>query len=300
MATASETLVSPVQSLDASYDRAAAGRRRVHDVHDPRAARELLADRDTSAGRWPTRRTTWPSHLAGPKLGGLRFDYRRPKHPYSDKFMLAGGHCIPTCYALWMIMGQALERRYHGHRQPALLRRSRRGDPADRRARLPARRRRAHDRCCRIRASPTCRSSRRPRRAASRRWPVTPRASTSPTTSTAVPRASASPPPPARRRSGTSPARRWTAPKIIAFEGEFAMTEGHAQELKTQALALQDRQAAARDDLRQQRRHRRFADRRRHRQRSTTAIACRAVDVVRLERLRRRRRQRLRAGRRRR
>src|SRR6202044_2915810 len=28
-------------------------------------------------------------------------------------------------------------------------------------------------------------------------------------------------------------------PKIIAFEGEFAMTEGHAQELKTQALAMQ-------------------------------------------------------------
>ena len=28
-------------------------------------------------------------------------------------------------------------------------------------------------------------------------------------------------------------------PKIIAFEGEFAMTEGHAQELKTQAIALQ-------------------------------------------------------------
>ena len=51
-------------------------------------------------------------HLAGPTLGGLRFDYRRPKHPYSDKFMLAGGHCIPTCYALWMVMGQALERRY--------------------------------------------------------------------------------------------------------------------------------------------------------------------------------------------
>ena len=50
------------------------------------------------------------THLAGPDLGGLRFDYRRPKHPYSDKFMLAGGHCIPTCYALWMIMGQALAR----------------------------------------------------------------------------------------------------------------------------------------------------------------------------------------------
>src|SRR5207249_10549828 len=28
-------------------------------------------------------------------------------------------------------------------------------------------------------------------------------------------------------------------PKVIALEGEFAMTEGHAQELKTQAIALQ-------------------------------------------------------------
>jgi transketolase len=30
-----------------------------------------------------------------------------------------------------------------------------------------------------------------------------------------------------------------SSPKVIAFEGEFALTEGHAQELKTQALALQ-------------------------------------------------------------
>src|SRR5260370_10935224 len=30
-----------------------------------------------------------------------------------------------------------------------------------------------------------------------------------------------------------------SSPKIIAFEGEFALTEGHAQELKTQALAMQ-------------------------------------------------------------
>ena len=35
-------------------------------------------------------------HLAGPEFGGLRYDYRRPKHPFGDKFMLAGGHCIPT------------------------------------------------------------------------------------------------------------------------------------------------------------------------------------------------------------
>jgi transketolase len=51
-------------------------------------------------------------HLAGPELGGLRHDYRRPKHPYGDKFMLAAGHCAPTCYALWMIMGEALYRKF--------------------------------------------------------------------------------------------------------------------------------------------------------------------------------------------
>src|SRR5271167_4067142 len=52
------------------------------------------------------------AHLIGPENGGMRFDYRRPKHPYCDKFMLAGGHNVPTGYALWMILGQALERKY--------------------------------------------------------------------------------------------------------------------------------------------------------------------------------------------
>ena len=55
---------------------------------------------------------TVTSHLLGPDLGGLRFDYRRPKHPYADKFMLAGGHNIPVAYALWMIMGEAMARKY--------------------------------------------------------------------------------------------------------------------------------------------------------------------------------------------
>ena len=52
------------------------------------------------------------AHLVGPENGGLRYDYRRPKHPYCDKFMMAAGHSVPTCYALWMIMGQALYRKY--------------------------------------------------------------------------------------------------------------------------------------------------------------------------------------------
>ena len=51
-------------------------------------------------------------HLAGPALGGLRYDLREPKFPYADKFMLAGGHCIPTCYSLWMILYEALRRQH--------------------------------------------------------------------------------------------------------------------------------------------------------------------------------------------
>lgn len=51
-------------------------------------------------------------HLAGPALGGLRYDLREPKFAYADKFMLAGGHCIPTCYALWMILYEALRRQH--------------------------------------------------------------------------------------------------------------------------------------------------------------------------------------------
>jgi len=52
------------------------------------------------------------SHLAGPENGGMTFDYRRPKHPFSDKFMLAGGHNAPVTYAMWMLMGEALDRKH--------------------------------------------------------------------------------------------------------------------------------------------------------------------------------------------
>ena len=55
---------------------------------------------------------TVTSHLVGPDLGGLRYDYRRPKHPYADRFMLAGGHNAPVTYALWMILGESLARKY--------------------------------------------------------------------------------------------------------------------------------------------------------------------------------------------
>ena len=72
---------------------------------------------------------TVASHLVGPDLGGLRYDYRRPKHPYSDRFMLAGGHNAPVTYALWMILGEALARkhaetgddRYHANPNTSML-----------------------------------------------------------------------------------------------------------------------------------------------------------------------------------
>lgn len=51
-------------------------------------------------------------HLGGPELGGMSYDIREPKHPFGDKFMLAGGHCIPTCYALWIILYEAMARRH--------------------------------------------------------------------------------------------------------------------------------------------------------------------------------------------
>ena len=43
---------------------------------------------------------------------GLTYDIRHPKHPLTDKFMMAGGHCIPTCYALWIILYEALARKF--------------------------------------------------------------------------------------------------------------------------------------------------------------------------------------------
>ena len=57
-------------------------------------------------------------HLIGPRSGGLRYDYRHPKHPFCDRFMLAGGHNIPSAYALWIIMGQAMENRFRATGDP--------------------------------------------------------------------------------------------------------------------------------------------------------------------------------------
>jgi transketolase len=176
------------------------------------------------------------AHLVGPERGGLHYDYRRPKHPFGDKFMMAAGHSVPTCYALYMVLGQALERkfkltgdkRYYADPHVAILPVDalgfRRGagalktllqdngladDPLFDQAKARG-----------IKALSGHAES----------IDVTNDVNGGPS---GVGIATA-----AGKAAFWDMAGAVNAPKIIALEGEFAMTEGHAQELKTQALAL--------------------------------------------------------------
>jgi transketolase len=176
-------------------------------------------------------------HLVGPELGGLRYDYRRPKHPFCDKFMLAGGHNIPTAYALWMIMGEALARahattreaRYHVAPDIAIL-------PIDalgfrRGAGALKTLLKEHD------------LEDHPLFAQAKLRGIRSLAGHAETTD--VTNDVNGGPSGIGIATAAGKAAFWDfmgAPsslKVLALEGEFAMTEGHAQELKTQALALQ-------------------------------------------------------------
>ena len=176
-------------------------------------------------------------HLAGPKAGGLAYDYRHPKHPFADRFLLAGGHNIPTAYALWMIMGEALARRhaatgddrYYADPKLGLLSIDclgfRRGAGAL--ATLLADHGLADD----------------PLFAQARLRGIRALAGHSETTD--VTNDVNGGPSGIGIGSAAGKAAFWDfagAPsslKVMALEGEFAMTAGHAQELKTQAVAQQ-------------------------------------------------------------
>jgi len=177
------------------------------------------------------------AHLVGPENGGLRYDYRRPKHPYCDKFMLAAGHSIPTCYALWMIMGQALyrkyqqtgERRYYVDPQVAML-------PIDAlgfRRGAGALKTLLHDMGLED----------HPLFAQAKDRGI--RALSGHAESTDCTNDVNGGPSGIGIATAAGKAAFWdvmgapASPKVIALEGEFALTEGHAQEFKTQALALQ-------------------------------------------------------------
>jgi transketolase len=178
------------------------------------------------------------THLARPESGGLRFDYRRPKHPFSDKFMLAAGHCAPTCYALWMVMGEALQRKYQstGDRRYYVA-----PDVAMLSVDALGFRRGAG-------ALKTLLSDQglgdHPLFAQAKGRGI--RALSGHIESTDVTNDVNGGPSGIGVATAAGKAAFWNfvgappgSPKVIAFEGEFAMCAGHAQELKTQAIALQ-------------------------------------------------------------
>jgi transketolase len=177
------------------------------------------------------------AHLVGPENGGLRHDYRRPKHPYCDKFMLAAGHSIPTCYALWMIMGQALYRkyqqtgdpRYHVDPQVAML-------PIDALGfRRGAGALKALLRDTDLEDNPLfVQAKGRGIRALSGHAESTDCTNDVNGGPSGIGIATA-----AGKAAFWDVVGAPDSPKVIALEGEFALTEGHAQEFKTQALALQ-------------------------------------------------------------
>ena len=178
------------------------------------------------------------AHLAGRPQGGLHYDYRRPKHPYSDKFMLAAGHCAPTCYALWMIFGEALARRFE--------------QTGDKRYYVaPEHAMLAVDALGFRRGAGALKNlltdtklADHPRFAQAKGRGI--RALSGHIESTDVTNDVNGGPSGVGIATAAGKAAFWDfigagpgSPKIIAFEGEFAMCAGHAQELKTQALALQ-------------------------------------------------------------
>lgn len=233
--TTIETQLSPISPVPAAYDR------HMEDVGYMTCMTLVLLGNYSQTGHFggPLAYTPYnvAVHLAGPELGGLRYDYRRPKHPYGDKFMLAGGHCIPTCYALWMIMGQAMERkfemtgdsRYKVDPHVAML-------PVDA---LGFRRGAG--------ALKTLLQSLgledHPLFAQAKGRGI--RALAGHAESTDLTNDVNGGPSGIGIATAAGKAAFWdfigapSSPKVIAFEGEFALTEGHAQELKTQALALQ-------------------------------------------------------------
>ncbi len=177
------------------------------------------------------------AHLIGPENGGLRFDYRRPKHPYSDKFMLAAGHSIPTCYALWMIMGQALDRRFQQTGDPRY-----RVDPHVAMLPIDALGFRRGAGALKTLLHETGLED-HPLFAQAKSRGI--RALSGHAESTDCTNDVNGGPSGVGIATAAGKAAFWDvvgapdSPKVIALEGEFALTEGHAQELKTQALALQ-------------------------------------------------------------
>jgi transketolase len=177
-------------------------------------------------------------HLAGPEQGGLRYDLRRPKHPFGDKFMMAAGHSVPTCYALWMVLGQALERRFKNTGDKKYY-----ADPNVTILPIDALGfRRGHEPLKTLLQEQGLEND--PLFAQAKPRGI--KALAGHAESIDVTNDTNGGPSGVGVATSAGKAAFWDmvgsamdGPKIVAFEGEFAMTEGHAQEVKTQAMALQ-------------------------------------------------------------
>ncbi|MDX1495373.1 MAG: hypothetical protein R3253_15000, partial [Longimicrobiales bacterium] len=174
-------------------------------------------------------------HLGGPEVGGLSYDIREPKHPFSDKFMLAGGHCIPTCYALWMVLYEAMARRHDATGDDRFA-----CDPADAILSVDALGfRRSHGAMKTIlqdnglEDDPLFQQAKlrgiRPLMGHAESTDVTNDVNGGPS---GIGIATA-----AGKAAFWDFAGASKELKVVALEGEFALTEGHAQELKTAALS---------------------------------------------------------------
>ena len=236
MSSMTATRLSPVEPVTEPYDR-----EKLEDVGYLTCMTLVLLGNYAQTGHFGGPLACTPYnvalHLAGPEFGGMTYDYRHPKLPYCDKFLLAGGHNIPTCYALWIIMGEALarkfkatgDRRYYvdpktamlgvdalGFRRGAgamktLLQENGLADhPLFEQAKIRG-----------IRALQGHAES----------TDLTNDVNGGPS---GVGVATV-----AGKAAFWDYAGAGKGPRIFAIEGEFAMTEGHAQELKTQALAMQ-------------------------------------------------------------
>ena len=180
---------------------------------------------------------TVASHLVGPELGGLKYDYRRPKHPFSDKFMLAGGHNAPVTYALWMVLGEALFRMHESTGLEKYF-----ADPKTSLLSVD---------CLGFRRGKDGLSSilkdngleNHPLLAQAKIRGI--RALAGHSESTDLTNDVNGGPSGIGIATAAGKAAFWEligaseSPKIIAIEGEFAMTSGHSQEMKTQAVAQQ-------------------------------------------------------------
>ena len=230
------TLLSPVEALTATYDR-----ERFEDIGQMTCMTLVLLGNYAQTGHFggPLAYTPYnvALHLAGPELGGLRYDYRNPKHPFCDKFMLAGGHNIPTAYALWMIMGEAMARAYSATDDP-------RYEVAPEITMLPIDAlgfRRGAGALQTLLAENDLEDH--PLFAQAKLRGIRSLAGHSETTD--LTNDVNGGPSGIGIATAAGKAAFWNfldAPdslKVLALEGEFAMTEGHAQELKTQGLAMQ-------------------------------------------------------------